>query len=104
MEYLNYIIIIFSILVGIVNIFVQIIKQFTYKVLPTRVLTVLASIVLSICTVFVAAEFIHFKIFWYHIVGGFIGGIIVSYAAMYGFDEVYKNFWDTIKKFFVEKG
>lgn len=80
--------IIVAALVAVTNIIVQVLKQVTWKKLPTNILVVIVAVVLTLVIGAAYAQINVIAILWYHVVAAIIVGIFVAYAAMFGFDKL----------------
>ena len=91
----------FAVLVIVVNVLTQIFKSFASKSeLPTRVFVVLISIVLTVATFLAACQIYSITIVWYLIVAAIVTGFVVAYCAMFGYDNLYGELKELIKKLF----
>jgi uncharacterized membrane protein len=81
----------------VVNLLTQLIKQFTKKYIPTQGIVVVVSELVTLMSLFVASDTLKFKVLWYYSAGMIIFGLLVSYTAIFGFDNVYKQVWEMIK-------
>lgn len=91
----------FAVLVIVVNILTQIFKSFASKSeLPTRVFVLLVSIVLTVATFIAVCQIYSIKIVWYLIVASIVAGFVVAYCAMFGYDNLYGELKELIKKLF----
>jgi len=77
-----------GILVALVNILTQVIKQVTQDKIPTSLLALILSQVITLCAFFAYSQIIGLTIMWFHIVATIILGFIVAYAAMFGYDKL----------------
>lgn len=82
----------------VTNMLVQLIKQFTYSIIPTQIIVVLIAEIIVILTLIIGFQIMAIPILWYYIVGAVFLGLFVSYAAIFGFDNVYNAVWEYIKK------
>ncbi len=84
-------------LVVVTNIIVQVLKKLTWDTLPTNILAVLVSMVLTLCVFFAVCQIKSITVVWYMVVGAVVLGFFVSYAAMFGFDK-FKEALDLLQK------
>lgn len=76
-------------LVVLTNIIVQVLKQaIPNSKFPTNFVAVIVALVLTVLAYFVWASWSGTTIIWYHIVASVIVGILVAYAAMFGYDKL----------------
>lgn len=76
-------------LVVLTNIIVQVLKQMIpNSKFPTNFVAVIVALVLTVLAYFVWAAWSGATIIWYHIVAAVIVGILVAYAAMFGYDKL----------------
>lgn len=86
--YITTLVTIIGILVALVNIIVEVIKKATWDKIPTSLLAVIVSLVLTLVAFFAWAAWSGTAILWYYIVAAVIVGFMVAYAAMFGFDKL----------------
>lgn len=77
-----------AVLTAITNIFVEVIKEVTYKIIPTQFLAVAVAEGLTMTAYFAYAMNTMKPTYWYYTVAAFVVGIMVAYAAMFGFDTL----------------
>lgn len=77
-----------GILVVLTNIIVQVLKKLTWGKLPTNILAVLVSMVLTLAVFFAYCQIKGVAILWYMVGAAVVLGFMVSYAAMFGFDKL----------------
>lgn len=77
-----------GVLVAIVNVIVEVIKKATWDKIPTNLLAVIISIGLTLIVFFAYCQFSAITVVWYMVVAAVIVGIMVAYAAMFGFDKL----------------
>lgn len=75
-------------LVLLVNLLTQVIKQITYDKIPSSLLAVILSLVITLLAFFAYCAVESITIYWYYIVAAVIVGFLVAYAAMFGFDTL----------------
>lgn len=79
---------IIGILVGIVNIIVQVLKKITWEKIPTSLLAFAVSQVVTILALIIYCTMNCIVITWYFVVGAIVVGFMVAYSAMFGFDKL----------------
>lgn len=87
-EYLPMLITVIGSLVAVVNIIVEVLKKFTEKYIPTNVLAVIISMVLTLTVFFAWCSINAVVVQWYLVVAAVVVGFFVAYAAMFGFDKL----------------
>ena len=75
-------------LVALTNIVVEVIKQVTWNKLPTNVVATIVAEALTLVTFFAYTSYKSIDVAWYSVVSAIIVGIMVAYAAMFGFDKL----------------
>lgn len=75
-------------LVMLTNIVVQVVKKVTWKKLPTNILVVIVSMVLTMGVFFAYCQIKAVTIVWYMVLAAIVLGFLVAYAAMFGFDKL----------------
>ena len=79
---------IIGVLVALTNIIVQVVKKAVWDKLPTNVLAVIVSMVLTLVTFFAYCQIKAIAVVWYMVVAAVVLGFMVSYAAMFGYDKL----------------
>ena len=87
-EYFPMLITVIGSLVAVVNIIVEVLKKFTEKYVPTNVLAVIISMVLTLTVFFAWCSINAVVVQWYLVVAAIVVGFFVAYAAMFGFDKL----------------
>lgn len=77
-----------GVLVALVNILTEVIKQVTQDKIPTSLLALILSQVVTLCIFFAYSQIIGLAVMWFHIVAAIILGFFVAYAAMFGYDKL----------------
>lgn len=77
-----------GVLVALTNVMTEVIKKVTWDKLPTNILAVVISEVLTIVVGIAYCQIEGISVPWYGIVALVVLGILVSYAAMFGFDKL----------------
>lgn len=85
---LSTILTIVGILVVLTNIVVQVLKKVTWGKLPTNILAIIVSMVLTLVTFFAYCQINAIAVVWYMVVAAVVMGFLVAYAAMFGFDKL----------------
>ena len=85
---LSTILTIVGILVVLTNIVVQVLKKATWGKLPTNIMAIIVSMVLTLVTFFAYCQINAIAVVWYMVVAAIVLGFLVSYAAMFGFDKL----------------
>ena len=82
------IITVIGVLVALTNIIVEVVKKATWDKVPTNIVAIIVAVVLTVGAGIVYAQINAITLTWYIIAGLIIGGIMVAYAAMFGFDKL----------------
>ena len=85
---LSTILTIIGILVVLTNIVVQVLKKAIWDKLPTNILAIIVSMVLTLVAFFAYCQINAVTVVWYMVVAAVVLGFLVSYAAMFGFDKL----------------
>ena len=85
---LSVILSIIGVLVVLTNIIVQVLKKVTWGKLPTNILAVIVSMVLTLLAFFAYCQINAITVVWYMVVAAVVLGFLVAYAAMFGFDKL----------------
>ena len=75
-------------LVVVTNIIVQVLKNLTWDKLPTNILAVIVSMVLTLVAFFAYCQICSIAVTWYMVIAAVVVGFLTSYAAMFGFDKL----------------
>ena len=79
---------IIGVLVVLTNIIVQVMKKLTWDRLPTNVLAVVVSMVLTLVAFFAYCQIKAIVVVWYMVAAAVVLGFMVAYAAMFGYDKL----------------
>lgn len=77
-----------GVLVAVVNVLVEVIKRATWEKIPTNILAVIVSIGLTLVAFFAYCQYSAVTIVWYMVVAAVVVGMMVAYAAMFGYDKL----------------
>ena len=77
-----------GLLVVLTNIITQVLKKVTWEKLPTNILVVIISMVLTLVAFFAYCQIKAVAVVWYMVVATVVLGFMVAYAAMFGFDKL----------------
>lgn len=75
-------------LVVLTNIIVQVLKKVTWEKMPTNILVIVISMVLTLAAFFAYCQIKTIAVAWYTVVAAIVLGFLVAYAAMFGFDKI----------------
>lgn len=79
---------ILGVLVALTNIIVQVAKKATWDKLPTNIVALAVAEALTIAAGVAYCQIKAVAMTWYIIVALIVGGFMVAYAAMFGFDKL----------------
>lgn len=85
---LSIIITMIGVLVALTNIIVEVTKKATWDKIPTNVTALIVAEVLTIASGIAYCQIKEIALAWYIIVSLIVGGFMVAYAAMFGFDKL----------------
>ena len=88
MDNISVLVTIIGALVALTNIVVEVIKQVTWNKLPTNIVATIVAEVLTLVTFFAYTSYKSINVAWYSVVSAIVVGIMVAYAAMFGFDKL----------------
>ena len=88
MDYVSTLIAIIGVLVALTNIIVEVIKKLTWDKVHTNIVATLVAEVLTLVAFFVWTSINSIAVVWYYVVAAVVVGILVAYAAMFGFDKL----------------
>ena len=75
-----------GVLVALTNIVVEVVKKATMDKLPTNILAVIVAE--TMVAFFGWTAYAQIAVVWYYVAAAVIVGILVAYAAMFGFDKL----------------
>lgn len=75
-------------LVVVTNIIVQVLKNLTWDKLPTNLLAIIVSMLLTLAVFFAYCQIKSVAVVWYTVAAAIVLGFFVAYAAMFGFDKL----------------
>lgn len=75
-------------LVAVTNILVEVIKKVTWDKIPTNLLALIVSEVLTLASGFAYWQIEEKALTWYVVVAFVVVGFMVAYSAMFGFDKL----------------
>ena len=79
---------IIGVLVAVTNIIVEVLKKVIWDKIPTSLLALIVALALTLVAFFAWASYVGFVIVWYMVVAAVVVGLMVAYAAMFGFDKL----------------
>lgn len=85
---LSALMVIIGILVAVTNVITEVLKKLTWDKVPTNILVIIISEILTIGAGIAYAQMNGIEILWYYVAAAIIVGIFVAYAAMFGFDKL----------------
>lgn len=88
MDYVSALIAIIGVLVALTNIIVEVIKKLTWDKIPTNIVATTVAEALTLVAFFAWTSINSISVVWYHVVAAVVVGILVAYAAMFGFDKL----------------
>ena len=77
-----------GVLVALTNIVVEVVKKATWDKLPTNILALIVAEVLTLAAGFAYWQIEAMALTWYVVVAFVVAGLMVAYAAMFGFDKL----------------
>lgn len=88
-EYLPYMLPVIGALVALTNLTVEVVKKIIPdEKLPTNIVAVVIAMIFTLTAFFSFAAFKDITPEWYYVVGSIVGGILVAYGAMFGYDKL----------------
>lgn len=77
----------------VVSVITEVIKGIgVFKKIPTDIVVIILSMVLTVVTFFAYAQYASLVVAWYLAVAAIIGGFFVAFIAMYGWSKL-KELW-----------
>ncbi len=77
-----------GLLVAVTNVVVQVLKQATKDRAPTNVVALLVAVALTVGVGVAYCQVKGVALTWYVVAGLVVGGFLVAYAAMFGYDKL----------------
>lgn len=81
----------------LVNIFTEVLKKVLWDKIPTNLLVLVLSIVITVAALFIYLEFASVAFVWWMIVVAIAIAFFVAYSAMFGFDK-WKQLFDQFQQ------
>lgn len=88
MEYVSTLITAIGVLVALTNIIVEVIKKVTWDRVPTNIVATLVAEAITLVAFFAWTSINSTPVVWYYVVAAVVVGVMVAYAAMFGFDKL----------------
>ena len=85
---LTVIIPILGVLVALTNVIVQVVKKATWDKLPTNIVALVVAETLTVATGIAYCQIRAVAMTWYIVAALIVGGFMVAYAAMFGYDKL----------------
>lgn len=79
---------ILGVLVALTNLIVQVAKKATWDKLPTNIVALAVAEMLTIAAGIACCQINAVDMTWYIVAALIVGGFMVAYAAMFGFDKL----------------
>lgn len=77
-----------GILAFLVSLVVEVTKDFIPKRIPTKLYTLLVSVVATLASVFSALQYGEMDIKVYHVIGGIVLSFVVTFVSTYGWEQL----------------
>lgn len=92
-ESLSQLMVAISALAFVVSVITEVIKGIgVFKKIPTDIVVIILSMVLTVVAFFTYAQYASLVVAWYLVVAAIIGGFFVAFIAMYGWSKL-KELW-----------
>lgn len=72
----------------LVNIIVEVLKKITWDLIPTNLLAFIVAETITLLAFFAICQVQGIPVVWYMVAAAVVLGLIVAYAAMFGFDKL----------------
>ena len=86
--YLAALIAVVGALVILTNITTEVLKKILPDKLPTDILAIFLAVLITMVAFFAYCSYAKIQILWYYVAAALVVGIMVAYAAMFGFDKL----------------
>lgn len=77
-----------GVLVALTNIIVQVVKKVTWEKMPTNILVLVVSLILTLVAFFAVCQIKGIAVVWYMVIAAVVLAFMVAYAAMFGYDKL----------------
>jgi len=77
-----------GVLTILTNLITEVIKPFTHIKIPTELTATVIAEILTVAAFFAWSDYSSVPIRWYFVVGAMVLGLLVGYAAQFGFDKL----------------
>ena len=92
-ESLSQLMVAIGVLAFVVSVITEVIKGIgVFKKIPTDIVVIILSMVLTVVAFFAYAQYASLVVAWYLVVAAIIGGFFVAFIAMYGWSKL-KELW-----------
>lgn len=89
MQYVTYALIAVGVLAFFVSLITQVIKETApLKIIPTNLVALVISLIVTILAVFILCQILAMKLWWYYIVGAVVAAFIVYMVATGGWERI----------------
>ena len=79
---------ILGVLVALTNVIVQVVKKATWDKLPTNIVALVVAETLTVAAGIAYCQIRAVAMTWYIVAALIVGGFMVAYAAMFGYDKL----------------
>ena len=86
--YISALLVVVAVATVLVNIIVEVLKKITWDVIPTNLLAFVVAEAITLITFFAVCQIQGIPVVWYMVAAAVVLGLIVAYAAMFGFDKL----------------
>lgn len=86
--YISTLLIVVAVATVLVNIIVEVLKKVTWDLIPTNLLAFIVAEAVTLLSFFAICQIQGVPVVWYMVAAAVVLGLIVAYAAMFGFDKL----------------
>ena len=86
--YISTLLIVVAVATVLVNIIVEVLKKITWDLIPTNLLAFIVAETITLLAFFAICQIQGVPVVWYMVAAAVVLGLIVAYAAMFGFDKL----------------
>ena len=86
--YISTLLIVVAVATVLVNIIVEVLKKVTWDLIPTNLLAFIVAETITLLAFFAIYQVRGIPVVWYMVAAAVVLGLIVAYAAMFGFDKL----------------
>lgn len=92
-EAISFVVSVVGALVLVTNMVVEVLKKVTWEKFPTNLLAVIVAVALTVVAFVTYMKMMELAFVWWYWPPVIVAGLLVSYAAMFGYDKFKEMIW-----------